>query len=208
MDPKRIVESGYDCIAETYRARANATGPNARTPYIDLLLSRLATGAAVLELGCGTGEPTARELATRFAVTGVDLSGHSVALAREGVPNATFLHADMASLMFPPASFDAVVAFYSIIHLPRAEHAPLLGKIATWLRPRGIFIATLGAGATEHGYADDWHGAPMYWSHFDSETNRGLVRSTGLEIERAEEETTGTGSDAETFLWVIARKPV
>jgi SAM-dependent methyltransferase len=206
MDPKRVVESGYDRIAETYRTR-NATWPNARTPYVQLLLDRLPEGAVVLELGCGTGEPVARILATHFAVTGVDISGQSIALAREAVPNATFLRADMASLEFPPASFDAVIAFYSIIHLPREEHAPLLGKIAAWLRPDGLFIASLGASATEHGYEADWHGAAMFWSHFDSETNRELVRAVGLEIERATEETTGTGSDAETFLWVVARKP-
>ncbi len=46
----------------------------------------------------------------------------------------------------PPASFDAVVALYSMAHLPRERHAALLARIAGWLRPGGLFLASLGAG--------------------------------------------------------------
>ena len=40
---------------------------------------------------------------------------------------------DMTSLNFPRGSFDAVVAFYSVIHLPRDEQRQLLKQIAEWL---------------------------------------------------------------------------
>ncbi len=114
----------------------------------------------------------------------------------------------MTKLAFPPASFDAVVAFYSIIHVPRAEHPQLLHAIATWLRPGGMLIATMGASSTEAAIEQDWLGAPMYWSHFDSETNQLLVQEAGLQILSAQEETADEDDNPVTFLWVVAQKPL
>lgn len=125
MDPKRTVADGYDRIAERYVAWSGG-GSDPRGAYVALLEARLPAGAAVLELGSGTGALTTARLAARFAVTGVDISGKSIDLARRNVPAATFLHADMATVRFPAATFDAVTAFYSTTHLPRDEHAPLL----------------------------------------------------------------------------------
>ena len=47
----------------------------------------------------------------------------------------------------------------------------------------------------------------MYWSSYDSETNRRMVREAGLQIVSADEETTRAEGESETFLWVVARKP-
>ena len=100
-----------------------------------------------------------------------------------------------------------MVAFFSIIHVPREEQPGLLAKIARWLRPGGLFVATMGASATENGYEEDWLGAPMYWSHFDAETNQRLVEEAGLVIESAALETADEDGLPVTFLWVVARKP-
>jgi SAM-dependent methyltransferase len=50
----------------------------------------------------------------------------------------------MITLSFPVASFDAVAAFYSLIHVPRDEQAGLLRAIAVWLQPGGLLIAGMG----------------------------------------------------------------
>jgi Methyltransferase domain len=60
-------------------------------------------------------------LAERFDVTGVDISGVQISRAQRLVPTGTFLRADIASLEFPPASFDAVVSFFALIHVPVEE---------------------------------------------------------------------------------------
>jgi SAM-dependent methyltransferase len=178
-----------------------------RARYTDWLLGHVPMGAPVLELGCGTGVPTTQALAARFAVTGIDISPRHVEMARTAVPSATFIQADMTTLDLPAGSFAAVVAFYSLTHVPREEHPGLLAAIARWLRPGGCFVAAMGARATEAGYEEDWLGAPMYWSHWDSATNRRLVRAAGLEIVSAQEETADEDGQPTTFLWVIARKP-
>jgi SAM-dependent methyltransferase len=206
-DPKQIVARGYDRIAERYAAWTGESWEGDRARFGGLLFERLPPGAAVLDLGCGAGVPVARTLATRFTVTGVDLSPRSIALARRNVPTATFLVADMAALDFPPQRFDAVVAFYAIIHLPREEHPALLRAIAGWLRPGGLFVAAMGARESDAWYEEDWLGAPMYWSHYDGAANLRLIESAGLRLLQSEETTRDEDGVPATFLGVVAEKP-
>ena len=207
MDPKRIVADGFDRIAETYAAWVERNGIGHREAHLALLEAELADGARVLDLGCGAGVPIARRLAERFEVTGVDISERQVELARRNVPGATFIHGDMAAQSFPAGSFDAVVAFFSIFHLPREEHGAMFAAIASWLRPGGYLVASTGTysdpGTNEH----DWLGAPMYWSFYPSARSLELIRASGLEIVQAREATSDEDGQPERFLWIVARKP-
>lgn len=56
-------------------------------------------------------------------------------------------------------------------------------------------------------FGEDFWGTRMYWSGFDSETNKRLVENTGLRIIRAHEETAVEFGRPVTFLWVLANKP-
>jgi SAM-dependent methyltransferase len=207
MGPKQIVAQGYDQIAERYYQEASRAYSEERQQCLSFLAEHLPAEAKVLELGCGVGLPIARILAQRFQVTGIDISARHIALAQQHVPEATFLQADMTALSFPPASFDAVVAFYSIIHVPRDEQPGLFRDIAGWLKPGGLFVAVLGAADVAEDIQPDWLGAPMYWSHFDSPTNQRLVQEAGLHIVKAIEETTLEDGNPITFVWVVAQKP-
>jgi len=203
---RRVVEQGYDQIAERHKTWAAGIRQDERLRYTHTLLDRLPGGARVLELGCGQGTPTTQLLAERCSVTGVDISARQLDLARRAVPAARFIHADMVSLSFPPASFDGVAAFFSLIHVPRDEHAAMLRRIAVWLRPGGLLVATMGVRDTPGEIGDDWLGAPMYFSHWDAATNRRLVAETGLRILSATEETADEDGAPVTFLWVVAEK--
>ncbi len=209
MNPKDVVTQSYNQIAQRYTAWASGIRKEERARYTSALLDRLPAGAQVLELGCGPGVATTRELAQRFSVTGVDISSEQIKLARQNVPTASFICADMCQVNFAPASFDAVAAFYSIIHVPREEHAALLQAIATWLRPGGLLVATMGVGSNEGDVVDDWlgFGVPMYWSNFDSETSRGLIENARFHIISAQKETEDEEGISITFLWVVAQKP-
>jgi ubiquinone/menaquinone biosynthesis C-methylase UbiE len=86
----------------------------------------LASGARVLEIGCGTGA-VARVLATRSAigeVVGIDPSQIFIARARElacDVPKLSFAVADGRQLPLADDSFDAVVCHTSLCHIPGPE---------------------------------------------------------------------------------------
>ena len=205
---KRTVEAGYDRVAESYLATKNTEDPTTRAA-LEELTRDLPPGAAILDLGCGAGIPVTRWLADHgFAVTGVDFSARQLELARRLVPAADFIKADLTTLDLPPESFHAVVAFYSIIHVPRTEHPALLKDIHRWLKPGGAFLATWALGAWE-GEQSDWEGwgAAMRWSHYDGETNLRMLRDAGFEVASAEARSgKGTGDDEETWLWILTRK--
>ena len=200
MDPKHIVAQGYDHMATSYLASKDPADPVLRAALTRLAVG-LPAGAAVLDLGCGAGVPGTQWLAQRFLVTGVDLSAQQIALARQQVPGATFQQADMTALDFPAGSFAAVVSFYAIIHVPRSEQPTLLGRIAAWMQPGGCFLATWAVADWE-GSDPNWAGwgAPMWWSHYDGDTNLTMLQAAGFTVDWAERITQGD----ETWLWVLA----
>jgi SAM-dependent methyltransferase len=207
MDPKRVVADGYDTMAERYLAWSDLRPSPTRLRYLALALELIPPGSDVLDLGCGAGVPMTAALAEDRAVTGVDISSTQLALARRNVPGATFLRADMTALTFEPASLDAVVAFYSLTHVPRDEQAELLGHIRSWLRPGGIFLASMGADDEPGDVEPDWLGVDMYFSHFGARTNRRLVESAGLVVERSELAIEPEDRHDARFLWIVARAP-
>ncbi|MBA2344960.1 MAG: methyltransferase domain-containing protein [Rubrobacter sp.] len=204
----RTVESGYDHMAEAYLSTKDPEDP-VTLAALEEMSRNLPSGAAVLDLGCGAGIPATRWLIRRgYAVTGVDVSARQLELAGRLVPEATFIKADMTNLAFGSETFDAVVAFHSIIHVQREAHQALLASIYRWLKPGGIFLATLTITAFE-GEDSDWEGwgAAMRWSHHDAETNRRMLRDAGFEIHYAEPRTIQGACGDETWLWIKARKP-
>jgi SAM-dependent methyltransferase len=205
-EPSEIVRVGYDAIVGRY-AEWTITGNPAEELVRDLD-ARLPDGADVLELGCGNGKPGAVVLAKRHRYTGVDISMAQLERARARVPGATFVQADYTTLELEPDSLDAVAAILTLNHVPRREHAELLRRISGWLRPGGLFLVSLGTDDGPDVVEPDWLGAPMFFSHFDAETNRKLLREAGFELVRDEVVPMIEEGFGETrFLWVLARKP-
>lgn len=202
--PERVVAEGYDRVADRYLAWS-VNGPT-RLAYLDRLLRMLPDGSDVLELGCGAGEPVARRLSERHRVTGVDLSPEQISRARTSVPDADFLIGDMTQLVFEPRSFDAVVAFYSIIHVPRTMHTDLFQRIGSWLRPDGLLLVTMGVEDAPGTVEEEWLGVPMYFSHFDAPTNRSIVQRAGFVIESADVVEDDENGRPVPFQWIIARR--
>jgi SAM-dependent methyltransferase len=207
MDPKQIVAAGYDAMAERYLAWSDLRPSAARLRALDLARELIPLGTDVLDLGCGAGIPMTATLAQGRRVTGVDISASQIALARDNVPSATFIQADVTTVDLPSSSFDAVVAFYSLTHVPRAEHAALFGRIRSWLRPGGLLVASLGVEDAPDEVEADWLGVDMFFSHFSARVNRRLVTDAGLLIERADVVTEPEDRHDARFLWVVARAP-
>lgn len=200
------MEAGYDRVADRHLAWLGEIRGDPRLRYLDQLVARLPERARVLDLGCGAGVPCTARLAERAEVVGVDVSARQLELARRLVPGARFVKADMAEVGFPPASFDAVTAFYSIAHVPREHHAELFRRVAGWLRPGGHLLASLGCGAGD-GVMADWLGVPMYFSSHDAPTNHRLLTDAGLTVLVDDVVTMDEPEGPATFQWVVAAKP-
>lgn len=179
-DAKDLVRQGYDRISYAYRDDVGAVNTGYAEWLNTHLLPRLSPGARVLDLGCGNGVPATRLLADKFDVTGVDISEVQVERARELVPNATFLRADIADVEFSPGLFDAVVSFFALIHIPVQEQPEVLQRIADWLTVGGLLLATVGhRSVTATG---EFHGTTMYWSHPDASTYCDWLEGAGMDV--------------------------
>ncbi len=114
---------------------------------------------------------------------------------------------DLAQLPFADASFDAVVSFYAIIHVPRVDHPTVFAEVRRVLRPGGLALLCVGAADLPEDYdPESWLGAPMYWSHYDAATNRELIGAAGLEI--VEDRTIPDPMGHSGHLFVLARRLV
>jgi SAM-dependent methyltransferase len=205
-DPRtQLVADGYDAIGETFAEWRNRIVGDPRREWEDDLAARLEDGARVLELGCGAGTPETRRLASRFHVTGVDISPRQVERARVAVPDVEFVCADATALALPPGSFDGVVSFYVFNHVPRELLAPLLARIHTWLTPDGWLLTAFGVSDTE-GWTGEWLGATTFFSSFPPDTNSRLVRDAGFEIVRDELVAFEEPEGPATFQWVLAHR--
>jgi len=105
------------------------------------LLDRLPSGSAVLDLGCGTGLPTAAQLAgAGHRVTGVDYSAEMVRLARENVPRGVFRQGDLCDA---DGEYDAVLAFFVLLMFPLDEIPGALARMHRLVRPGGLFCLSM-----------------------------------------------------------------
>lgn len=136
-------------------------------------------------------------------MTGVDISEAQVEAARQNVPEASFRRGDISEIDFPAGSFDGVTAFYAISHLPRDEHGALFERIARWLVPRGLFLATLGANDSPD-WTGEWLGRPMFFSAYDADTNRRMLMDAGFELLIDDVLETLEPDGPVPFLWVLA----
>src|SRR5688572_18409924 len=203
---KEIVAAGYDRLAATYLEWGREVTVDPRERMLEAFMSRLPDGARVLDLGCGAGLPSTRDLAaSRFRVVGVDISPVQLELARRNVPAAEFLEGDITEVDFADSTFDGVAAFYAISHVPREEHPQLFTDVFRWLVPGGLFLATLGA-SDAPDWTGEWLGEQMFFSSHDTDVNRQLLKTAGFELLIDEVLDTGEPGGIVTFLWVLARK--
>jgi len=184
VNPKRIVRDGYDLVSDAYRSEGFDYERSRYRGFLSWLEPRLQNGDRVLDLGCGCGIPVAKVLSGRFSVLGIDISPIQVRRAQQFVPEAEFRCADFTDLELPERSFDAIVAFYAIIHVPIGEQPALFDSIASWLVPGGFLLVSVGWKQWT-GTEPDWcdvPGAAMYWSHADSNTYRSWLKERGFNI--------------------------
>lgn len=98
-------------------------------------------GERILDVGCGTGELTARIAATGATVVGLDSSPTMIAAARERFPHIEFVVADAADFVFTQL-FDAVFSNAALHWVKDSEGAVIC--MARALRSGGRLAIEMG----------------------------------------------------------------
>ncbi len=110
---------------------------------VELMLAELPfDGASVLELGCGKAEKT-RQLAEtgrvrEIVALEVDRIQHGCNLQITDLPQVHFRHGGAEAIPADDNSFDIVLLFKSLHHVPMAHMDQALSEIARVLKPGGL----------------------------------------------------------------------
>lgn len=195
----------YDSFAMTYEKNR---GLFDMSEVFEAFYSELGNNSGdLLDLGCGAGEPFARLFIEKdWKVTGVDFSHKMLELASRYVPEMESIHADMRQATFESASFDAIIATYSLFHIPREEHPALLQNFYRWLRPGGQLLFTYATkeytGSEEFSGYKPFMNQNLFYSHERPERLYAILAETGFDIKSTDYREIG----GEVFLWVTAQK--
>jgi SAM-dependent methyltransferase len=146
------------------------------------LIESLPAGGRVLDLGCGSGLPTAKQLLDGgMEVVGIDESSKMLELAASQAPGGTYLHGDLRKLDDSLGQFDAVAAFFALLMLPRADIPPLLARCRELLR--GPKLLVLGMVVSDFDmFPISFLGVPTHVTAYPPADLRQLVTDAGYEV--------------------------
>lgn len=181
MVDKDAVRRAYDGLVETYAADRSEDGPD--VAILEEGLETLPPSATVLDAGCGGGRPVLSRLCAETDAVGLDFSRGQLHLAAETAPGAALVQGDMTALPFSEGSFDAVVAYWSLIHVPMDDHGRAIDEFARVLRPGGRVLLCEGAEEWS-GTNPDWldSGVRMEWNIAGAKTTREQLRDAGFVV--------------------------
>ena len=131
--------------------------------------------AYILDFGCGSGRDTKAFLDMGFCVEATDGSGELCARASE------YTGIQVKKMMFHELNahekYDGIWACASILHLPKAELAEVIGKIEAALKTGGVLYTSFKYGNSE-GIVNG-----RYFTYFTEKTlNEFLKNVTSLQI--------------------------
>ena len=136
-------------------------------------LAQIKPNHAVLDIGAGTGNLTAKLVKLAGDVWGTDFSENMLAKARQKVSQARFVRWDMQDSWPPelPSTFDRVVSTYALHHLDDKEKVLFLTDLATQrLRPDGYVVIgdiafpdDSAQAACQQVAGNDWDESEHYW---------------------------------------------
>ncbi|TDT42369.1 methyltransferase family protein [Streptomyces sp. BK208] len=172
--------AAFDALGAEYEKAFAGSRTHRRS--LEWLLARLAPGSRVLDVGSGTGRPTAETLVNAgHAVLGVDVSPVMVELAARQVPAATFRCADVRDVPLEDASFDAVCVYFSLLQLDRREQRDLVRRLARLPKPEGyLVLATVPLDVEDVDAV--FMGQPVRVTSFPAQELVTLVEEAGLEV--------------------------
>ncbi|WP_433163637.1 class I SAM-dependent methyltransferase [Kribbella sp. CA-247076] len=153
------IRTSYDTVASSYADLVRDPAPG-EPECLDLFAS-LAVAGPVLDAGCGPGRLAGHLHARGLQVIGIDLSPGMIEIARRDHPDLDFRVGSMTALDLPDSSVGGVVAWWSIIHLPRDVVPQAFAEFHRVLAPGGVLLAGFHVGEESTHKTSGYGGHPM-----------------------------------------------
>ena len=146
----------------------------------DRFVDSLAPGAAVLDLGCGSGRPVAQYMAERgLRVTGVDSSPRMISLCRSRLPEQEWILADMRGLSLG-RRFDGILAWDSFFHLDHGAQQQMFRVFAKHASDHAVLMFNAGPA---HGEGiGEYRGDPLYHASLAPAEYEALLTRVRFEV--------------------------
>jgi SAM-dependent methyltransferase len=186
MEQTSDVQRTYDRVAAEYVRRIydELKHKPLDRELLDRFAARVPRGGRACDLGCGPGHVTRYLHERGVPISGVDLSPAMVDWAKRSSPGIEFRQGDLRALNVQDQAWDAIAAFYSIIHTPPARVVDALREIKRVLRPGGLLLLAFHAG-DDVVHLDEWWGerVSVDFFFFRSEQMRCFLESAGFIVE-------------------------
>lgn len=188
----------YDDIAAWFDQ--NRTRSLMEKPYLDAALALVPAAPAVLDLGCGTGEPIAAYLIEHGAqVTGIDGAGAMIDMCRTRFASHSWIVGDMRSVDLG-TQFDIVIAWHSFFHLTADEQRAMFARFAAHLRTGGVLVFTSGSKA---GVAwGEMQGHKIHHDSLSADEYRTLAAAHGFTVAQHTEDDPACGG---ATVWIMQK---
>ena len=148
--------------------------------WLDRFCTLLPGGTAILDIGCGSGLPIARDLTRRgFDVTGMDAAETMLVLFRQNLPDMTAHRCDMRQLALG-RRFAGLLAWDSFFHLSPDEQRGMFPRFAAHANPDAALMFT--SGNAEGAAIGALEGEPLYHGSLDPEEYRTLLNANGFDV--------------------------
>ena len=153
---------------------------------------------AVVEIGCGDGRDAAGIACRTDNYVGFDVSTRMIELARQNLPEANFVVADLAEFVFPNPTH-LIFAFASLVHSPFVELQPVFARSAAVMPRGGIWYVSVKEGQGSY-VKSDAYGQRQFYLHRATD----LVACAGPDFEQVYEGYQVIGST--TWLTLALRR--
>lgn len=155
MTPEQVAAS-YDQIAERWLDLSTYG-----FAQIERAVAFVKHKGVALDVGCGTGRCLDLLARHGFAPDGIDVSPAMIALAQDRHPEARLFHADVCRWGLP-RSYDLIVAWDSVWHVPLDRQEMVLTKLCRGLSEGGVLVFSTGGTDGPEEKRDSCMGPPMY----------------------------------------------
>lgn len=179
------MQNASDGIIDLYHRRAKEWDETRgrglmERAWLDRFLALVPANGAVLDVGCGGGEPIAQYVIEKGRqLTGVDSSEPLIDLCRVRFPEASFAVADMRTLALS-RTFHGIIAWDSFFHLTADDQRGMFPIFARHAAPGAALLFTSGPAAGEA--IGELHGEALHHASLDPAEYRSLLSSTGFRV--------------------------